>query len=193
MLKKDILLSNSEQEQIKTTLKNSNRSFAGTTINIITPIISKYALVFYIKAKNNNYKKPISQDIKTKMAKYLSSHLTNTRKIIKSDIIKELSDIKGVESIVIDIISEDNEKAYRDGYYTLYKKEFINSTEKYVPYKRAYELSKQVGLDMSGNIELDSDLRIPLITGSIRYYYNKGNRDHKYDSITMDAVTINFV
>lgn len=190
---KDILLSNSEQEQIKTTLKNSNRSFAGTTINIIEPIISKYALVFYIKAKNNNYKKTIEQSVKTSLAQYLSKRLTNTRKIVKSDIIKELSDINGIESIVVDIISGDNERAYRDGYYTLYKKEFVNGTEKYVPYKRAYEPSKQVGLDMSGNIELDSDLRIPLITGSIRYYYNKNNREHKYDSITMDAVTINFV
>ena len=106
-----------------------------------------------------------------------------------------MNDIENIVSIDFDFISDLNETAYYNGYYNKYELVFVNGRYTYVEKKIMYEKNSNIGLDIMGNISLDSKLEIPFLHGGFNYYPNKSDNDKnaKNTMIKIDAVSVFFV
>lgn len=191
-----LLLDDSQKIMIQETLENSKKAFAGITLNFKDPIIRKFAVMVYVKVDNDYNKELVSNKIKESFAKYFINLKQNQQFISKSDIIQTLmNDIENIVSIDFDFISDLNETAYYNGYYNKYELVFVNGRYTYVEKKIMYEKNSNIGLDIMGNISLDSKLEIPFLHGGFNYYPNKSDNDKnaKNTMIKIDAVSVFFV
>jgi hypothetical protein len=190
----DLLLSESQKNMVVTTLNNTNKIFAGVTFTFEDPVIRKYAGLCYVKIKDSYNKDSIKTSIRNSIADYFMNLESNTLFIPKSDIIKKvLEDNKDtISSFDIQFISDLNESAFNTGYYYGYKQQLINGVYKYVPYKIIYESDSTPGIDDYGNIQLTSNLEVPLLHGGFKYYPNKQEND-KTTSMNIDTLQIMFI
>lgn len=189
-----MLLTPAHKEMIVSTLANSKKTFAGVTLKFQDPIIRRFAIICYVTVDSVYNKDVTEHSIETTLAKYFLSVIDDTQFIAKSDLIKAiLDDVDSITSIDIDIISELAEQTYFNGYYNKYELRLINGVYKYVPIKVMYESNKSPGLDIMGNISLDSRLEIPLLNGGFKYYYNKDSKTFNIDSETVKPVQVYFV
>ena len=99
-LNNQILLSNEQKEMVKETLNNSNKTFAGISLEFTDPDIYRYAIVAYIKAESKYDRDTIKSEISKAVMDYFVNLPTNTLFIPKSDIIKTVLDkVHNIESI----------------------------------------------------------------------------------------------
>lgn len=190
-----LLLSTNEKTMIQNTLDNSKRSFAGMSLVFQDPIIRKFAIACFVKINDVYNQSYVESEIKNELAKYFMSNITDTQFIAKSKLIELLTtSISYIQSIDINIYSEYAEKAYYDGYYYKYETKYINGSYNYKKVKVIYEPNTTPGLDLFGNIQLDTKLEMPILS-SINYYPNKesNNRMSKDERWTMPAVQVYFV
>lgn len=188
----DIILTENQKSMIINTLNNSQKTFAGITLKFQDPIIRNFAFLCYVKSNNVYNNSTIEEDIKKLIAEYFINILTNGQFIPKSDIIKYILDNnENIVSIDIDIISELAEQTYANGYYNKYELKLINNSYEYVTKKVMYEKESNPGLDIYGNISLDSKLEIPHISNGFKYYNDKENNSK--DFIYIDAIQIFFI
>lgn len=194
---KDFLLNDDQKNIVYNTLNNSNKGFAGMTVKFQDPIIRKFAIICYVKAKNVYSQDAIKENIKTIVAKYFINLPINTQFIAKSDIINEIiSNDDNIISIDLQFISELAEKAFYDGYYYRYKLKYANEGYKYETEKVIYEPGKNPGLDDYGNISLDSKLEIPLLRGGFNYYTDKDSQleiSQKNTTVYLDTIQVMFI
>jgi hypothetical protein len=112
--------------------------------------------------------------------------------IPKSDIVHLLkSNIEGIDSVDVYILSERNENAITTRKYTedtfilnKYTGQYIKKTENV---KLEEGENPNLGLDIHGNISLSSDAHFPVIMGGWSYY-----NDDKDKVEILDPVTIIF-
>lgn len=182
----DILLSDEEKNMVIKTLDNSKRAFAGVTLKFQDPVIRKFALICYIKPDNVYNKQAIQDSVSSTVATMFSGMQDIEQFVAKSDIIKNiLDDCEYIKAIDIDIISDLAEQTYYNGYYDKYILKYDNGSYEYRQQQIIYEPSSAPGLDIYGNISLDSKLEIPFISKGFRYYPNKTDND-KTDSIVIN-------
>lgn len=191
----DLLLSETQKEQIITVLKNSNSTFAGISIKFVDPIIYKYAILCYVKIDELYYKEVIEENIKQTIFSYFISKNFNVDFISKSDIMKNILDnVDHIKSINMTIISDMNEKAYKNTYYYKYSSANENGKIVYKMNKYNYETNLNLGLDEMNNIYLDNSIYMPLLQDGIKYYQDKSkNPLLNNDSITLKAINIIFI
>ncbi|MCH5167394.1 MAG: hypothetical protein J1F35_05815 [Erysipelotrichales bacterium] len=186
----ELLLTDNQKEMVLHTLNNSNKIFGGMSMKFQDPIISKYAIICYVKIPSDYQKDSISTQIRNVLATYFMELSYNVYFIAKSDLIKKVIDeIPDIQSFDLEIISEENEKAYKNGIYYDYELKFVNGTYQYQEIKKIYDLDKPVGLDLFGNISITSKLKVPVLHGPITYYYNKGFNPDKQKMNTDDNLT----
>lgn len=187
-----LILEESQKEMIITTLKNSNKAFAGVTLKFQDPIIRRYSIIAYVKVDNIYNKELVKTSIETSLANYFLGTFEDVQFIAKSDLLKKImDDCENITAIDLDIISELTETTYRDGYYNKYEMKFVNDSYQYIPKRVMYEPNATPGLDGYGNIQLTSKLEVPILHGGFNYYPNK--ESYSKDSITMQAVQIYFI
>ncbi len=171
----DMFLSDNEQKMVINTLFNSNKIFAGLNFKFISPVIRKFAFICYVKIDdvyNNHY---VESAIIKELCEYFMN-LDDHQFIPKSSIIKMLTtNISEIKSISIEIISELNENSYVTGKYKKYKTNKLNNTISIETEDVVYNTSMTPGLDVFGNISLDSQIEFPMIHGGFKYYPNKNN------------------
>ena len=189
---KKFLLSDDQKNMIKETINNSNKTFAGVSIKFQDPIIRRFAVICYIKAKTLFNKEDIADNVKQTIANYFINLKTNTQFIAKSDIIKEITTDDNILSVDFQFISELAEDTFYKGYYDKYYLQYANRTYTYSTKRVLYEKNSQPGLDYYGNISLDSPIELPLLRGGFRYYPNKENND-KSQAIQMDSIQVFFI
>lgn len=190
----DLLLSSKQKDMIINTLENSKKTFAGISLKFQDPIIRKYALFCYIKSSTPYAKKTIEEDVKYIMAKYFMNLKENTQFIPKSDLINLGSTCnENIEAFDIDIISAADEDGYGTGYYETYIMEKTDDGFVYKKTKAQYESEKRVGLDVAGNISLQTKLEIPILMGGFKYYADKENYTGKDSNIRIDAINFFFI
>lgn len=190
----DMLLSDNHKAMIMNTLENSRKTWAGLTLKFQDPIIRRFSIICYVKSKNVYSRNVVKQDIKNAFAEYFMRLSNDVSFIPKSDLVTIALECNDeIESFDIDIISEMAEQAYRDGYYYKYEVKFVNGTYKYVPVKVYYEPGTNPGLDVYGNISLDSKLEIPMLNGGFMYYVNKDENDKSNVLSNIDAVQFVFI
>ena len=195
LTEKDFLLTDKQKDMITNTLENSKKTFAGVSLKFQDPIIRKYAIFCYIKTSSIYAKKNIEEDIKNIFAKYFMNLKENTQFIAKSDLVNLGSTCnENIESFDIDIISDANEQAYATGYYETYVMEKINDTYVYTKKMMLNESDNYPGLDIAGNISLDTKLEIPVLLGGFPYYAEKDSSTKKSSNrVMIDAVNFFFI
>lgn len=188
----DLLLSTDQKNMILTTLGNSNKIFGGISMTFQDPIIAQYSIICYVKIPTSYHKDTLSTNIKNVIAKFFMDLDYNTYFIAKSDIIKKvLDEVEGLESFDIEILSKDNEDAFNKGIYYDYELRFINGTYQYKQIKQVYDKNYPIGLDIYGNISIDSKLKVPMLNGGWAYYYDKEILSHTHrnnDSIITETI-----
>ena len=186
-----ILLSDSQKQMVKKTLDNSNKTFAGITIEFTDPDIYRYSIIMYLKAESKYDRDTIKSEISKVVMEYFKNIESNTLFIPKSDIIKVVLDnVPTVESLDVTFISDKNETACIDGYYYKYTTGLYGDPNKWVKSKFVYDYNSILGLDEFGNIQLDSIFEIPIISNGVRYV-----PDHSKptDSFSVDAIQFIFI
>lgn len=172
--KNDMLLTNEQKIMIKNTLNNSNKTFAGITLDFKDPILRNFAIICYVKIDDVYEKDTVRLKITDLLASYFINIESGTLFISKSELVKLLLDnIPELKSVSLDIISETAEQAYRDGYYEEIKLTYLNGNYSYKKTKIIYEPDNKACLDMYNNISLSSKLEIPILQGGFKYYTNK--------------------
>lgn len=189
----DLLLTDNQKRMINNTLENSKKAFAGVSLKFQDPVIRKFAAICYVKVDNSFDKDIAKVSIRKILGEYFFNSIEDTQFISKSKIINKIhNEVDCVKSIDIDFISDLNESAYKNGYYYKYMLAYSNSTYRYVTTKVMYESSNTPGLDMYGNISLESKLEIPVLKGGFYYYPNKTENDVS-NGIVVDSVQIYFI
>ena len=191
---KDLILTNSQKNDIITVLKNSNNTFAGIQVKFIDPVIYKYSIICYIKPTDLYYKDTIQTEVQNTVIKYFSKLNYNITFISKSDIVKYILDhVQNIKSLHIEIISEANEQAFYNGYYYKYSNTLLNGQIRYDKIRYNYETNLNLGLDNIGIISIDNNLYLGLLHGDILYYPNKNSSLGKETSLRLDPVNVIFI
>lgn len=190
--KDDLLLTDTEKEMMLTSLENSGKLFAGIQFSLEDPVIREFAAICYVKLSSDVINRDVATDrIRNVFADYFMSinksklYIPKTSIIVK--IMDDCSDI--IESIDFDFISETNESAYKNGYYTRYKQDKDGS---FYTTSAAYEPNSTVFIDDFGNIQLDSEIETVLLHGGFKYYTDKSCASA--DSVTLsNGVQVYFI
>lgn len=180
-----MVLTEDQKNMIISTLSNSNKTIAGFNIEFINPIIRRYSIVIYIKIKSIYQKEIVKYNINKLILDYFLDLSYSVKFISKSDLINLIlnnDDDKLIESIDLTFISEYNEKAFAQGTYEEYvtDDDFYNNTLT----KQKYNINNSLGLDVFGNISLNTIVEIPKLSGDFQYYTNKENNNKELSVIT---------
>lgn len=190
----DFLLTEPQKQNIITVLKESNNSFAGTSIKFVDPIIYKYAIICYIKVDEQYIKETIEHDVKLAIIEYFAKLEYNVKFIAKSDIMKTiLNKVDNIKSITLEIISDENEKAYLNKFYYKYVAKYYNGKVLYNKVRYNYETNLNLGLDNMGNILLENNLCIPVLANNINYSPSKTSQIESNNTMMLDAINIIFI
>lgn len=105
-------LDTTEEEKVMSYLKMLGSISVTTKIEIIQPKITRYVMHVYVRRFDDTQEINIVNQITSTVSDYL---ITNDRfdRIIKSDIVKILKNIDGIDSVDIYFVSKKNEDYYR--------------------------------------------------------------------------------
>lgn len=106
-------LGNNQKTEILRYLEKSGSKLISTDTKIVDPIVIKYVLNTTIIAFDDVPTELIKNDIYNKIGAYFIKNLRKNR-IPKSDLIKILEEVKGVDSVAITLIGENNETSKKD-------------------------------------------------------------------------------
>ena len=189
----DMKLTSYQKEMIINTLENSNKTFAGLTLNFVDPIIRKFAFICYVKIDNVYNKDTAISSIRKLLGEYFMNLSNEVLFISKSELISMITNnVECIQAIDLDIISEYGEQAYFNNYYEKYELNYLNNSYIYQKTKEHYESSVYPGLDGYGNISLNSKMEIPILHGGFNYYPNKKEND-KSDMIRIEDIQVYFI
>ena len=107
-----------EKEMVLDILNESGRQVVTAEVRITDPIIKKYALNIVLRYIVDADKGAIDADIQNQLNEYFLT-VSRRDRIPRSDIISIIENVEGVDSVNVFFISEANEKAIRDGYYSV--------------------------------------------------------------------------
>jgi hypothetical protein len=170
----DFTLTEAQKQSVVNTIDNSGQQLAGAVYNIFDPELCKYACYIYVKMKRVNYNQTfITNKIRDLVGEFFSD-IENDMFIPKSDLIHLIKNsISEIDSVDVYFLSERNERAIRDGYYTEtdYKYDPATGHYKIKETKYAVEPGEDpgVGLDEHGNIWLTSQHQFPVLMGGWSY------------------------
>jgi hypothetical protein len=142
----NFILSEDEKQSILDTIRESKQQLISTEVQIINPNIIKYALNIFLQVYDDIISEEVVKaEIIEKIGKYF---LENTRKdkIPRSDLIKIIEEVDGVDSVFVEFISEKNESAIRNGFY--FKKIKYNNSE------ISNLINKTINTELSENISV---------------------------------------
>lgn len=187
----DFLLSESHKRSIYNAIAASGEQLAGVVFNIFDPEIVKYSAHVYVKLKDGDWDR---SHIEGKIRELIGTFFADVKSDIfipKSDIVHLLkTEVPEIDGVNVYFMSEKNERALIDHYYT-------EKTHTYNPVTGTYKtVSKNiyvyndedphVGLDSHGNIWLDNNDQFPVLMGGWRYR----SSDNSGDMHTAEALTV---
>ena len=113
----NFFLSEEDKDAVYDVVNKSGRQLISTELLVIDPIITRYALNIFIRVFDDIISEDVVKaEIVDKVGSYFLS-LQRRDKIPRSDIIKIVEEINGVDSVYVDFISEQNEQAILNGFY----------------------------------------------------------------------------
>jgi hypothetical protein len=139
-------LSEFRKNEILRYLDKTGSKLISTDVRIVDPIIKKYVINVSVIVFDDVATEIIKRDIYNQLGDYFIANKRRKR-IPKSDLIRILEDVSGIDSVSINIVSEENEKA-----------------------KIANPDSAVIGLDEFNDI-LIKEFELPIIQGGFRDRY----------------------
>lgn len=185
----DFLLTETQKNSVISTVEQSGQQLAGAVYSIFDPELCKYACYVYLKMKNVSYNESyVIEQVRNQVGEFFSN-IQSDLFVPKSDIVHLLkTKIREIDSVDIYFLSERNERALIDRYYTKHTYEYNPVTQKYTikTEKIAVEEGEDpgVGLDAHGNIWLDNNDQFPVLMGGWRYQ-NDGQDIDVLDPLTV--------
>ena len=107
-------LNQDEKNRIISYLKIQGIVSISSIINIIDPIIKKYIVNVFIRRYDDTSEDNIREQVLDTLSTYFSSYSRYDR-IVKANLITELKDIDGIDSINLEFVGKDNEDYNRNG------------------------------------------------------------------------------
>lgn len=106
----NFILSDYQKSELLKYIEKSGSKLISTDVKIVDPVISNYVINASVIVYDDVPTELIKNDINIAISEYFINNKRRER-IPKSDLIKLLEEIKGVDSVAITIVSENNEKA----------------------------------------------------------------------------------
>ena len=186
----ELLLTNYQKSIITSSLDSSKNVYGGTTFKFLDPIIYKFAAIILIKAPKEYSRETIKDKISDVLKTYFVDYNKNQSFIAVSDVTKYILDnIPYLESVDISFISDQKERAFKNGYWYKYERKNIAGSWKYVKTKIIYDSSDNIGIDEYGNISVDAKFELPVLSNNVMYYPDKT----KNDTFLLDAINIVYI
>lgn len=179
----DFSLSENEKEGVIDLINRSGRQLMTSEVVINENVIKKYVLNIAVRYFENYTKEDISSAIRSKLNTYFLN-IQRRDRIPKSDIVAIVENIDGVDSVNVFFVSEENEKAIREGHYyvPVYENDPYTGISKWL-YNKEVLLQPgedpHIGLDEFGDIKLKKT-EIGIIKG--------GWGDRTYNSETKGGI-----
>ena len=176
----DFILSATQKASIQNYIQNNGGQLAATKYNIVDPDICKYAMFVYVTTKSKKYNRDIlSKNIRHYVGEFFAN-IQSDWFIPKSDIIHTIkTNVEGVDSVDVYILSQKNEEAIYRGEYTNDIYILNNTTGNYIKKTEKVKVNPgenpNLGLDAHGNIFLESELQFPVLMGGWDYNYHDPN------------------
>ena len=176
----DFILSATQKASIQNYIRNNGGQLAATKYNIVDPDICKYAMFVYVTTKSKKYNRDIlSKNIRHYVGEFFAN-IQSDWFIPKSDIIHTIkTNVEGVDSVDVYILSQKNEEAIYRGEYTNDIYILNNTTGNYIKKTEKVKVNPgenpNLGLDAHGNILLESELQFPVLMGGWDYNYHDPN------------------
>ena len=154
-------LSLAEKEMVYEILNESGRQVVTAEVRINDPVIRKYALNIVLRYVEGFDKDEIHAEIRENLSTYFIS-VNRRDRIPRSDLIAIIENVDGVDSVNVFFISEENEKAIRDGFYEIP----VFGTDPVTDQKVLIETKKvelnadedpQLGLDSFGDVVIEPE------------------------------------
>lgn len=165
-------LGEKEKIKIEKYIKSQGIMTTGTSLKILDPVIRKYAVNIYLRI----FEDSVEENIRTEIINGLGTYFTTLERrgrIDKSSAIKLIEEVEGVDSVMVEFISESNESYHRN--FELYKESILKENPLEDPddiIMDGYEKDNVIGLDpLLGDIVYNKD-EIPVIRGG---WYTRNN------------------
>jgi hypothetical protein len=171
----EFFFSQDEKNAIYNVLENSGQQMVTTEVKIVDPVVKKFRIDVKVRYFENYSKADLFNLIRSKISEYLMN-ITRRDRLPKSDLIAILESIDGIDSVNIRFVSQKEEEARANGYYTVETVTVTPSTptletigngqQKYVFFKRTVNINtvniapndplpeSVIGLDSFGDIIL---------------------------------------
>lgn len=171
----EFFFSQDEKNGIYNVLEKSGQQMVTTEVKIVDPIVKKFRIDVKVRYFENYSKPDLFNLIRSKISEYLMN-ITRRDRLPKSDLIAILESIEGIDSVNIRFVSQKEEEARANGYYTVETVTVTPSTptletigngqQKYVFFKRTVNTTtvniapndplpeSVIGLDSFGDIIL---------------------------------------
>tara|TARA_Y100000385_G_scaffold114057_1_gene118331 strand:- start:2985 stop:4745 length:1761 start_codon:yes stop_codon:yes gene_type:complete len=187
-------LDKAEKTAIYSVINKSGRQLVTSEVRIQDPIITKYICNVYVRVFENYDRGTIISNIKTKLSTYFTS-VRRRDKIPKSDIVSIVENIKGIDTVNVEFVSEKNENAIKNGFY-------VKTIENIDPLTKVKTVGTQridltsgddpgLGIDNFGDIIIGLN-EVPIIRGGWddrnEVTYQKGIQDNKLSSLNVVIV-----
>ena len=152
-------LTEEDKDAVYDVINKSGRQLISTELEIIDPIVTRYALNIFIRVFDDIISEDlVKAEIVDKVGEYFLS-LQRRDKIPRSDIIKMVEEVEGVDSVYVDFISEKNEQALFNGYY--FKDIDYNNTDATNALLNAVRENNEVpNLNASNSIETNEKITL---------------------------------
>ena len=112
------LLEDTEKTTLLTNIRNSKKMIPGSELQIVDPIIKKYVVNVALRIFEGFDENSIKAEILSKLSEYFLT-IKRRDKIPRSDLVRIIEKMDGVDSVYVEFMSADNEIAMAKGYYIL--------------------------------------------------------------------------
>jgi len=184
-------LDQDEKNALLSWIHQSGRMIASTELEIIDPIIKKYAINVFLRIFDWADASTVRSTVISKITDYMLK-VNRRDKIPRSDLIAIIEGVKGVDSVHINFVSEENEKAIIEGWYTKksIKVDRVRGIKTQVETKVNLTDGEdpRIGLDDFGDIKIGLN-EMPLFRGGwydrFGAQYEDGLNDHNSCSVNV--------
>ena len=114
----EFFFSQDEKNSILGVLEKSGQQMVTTEVRIVDPTVKYFRMDVKVRYFENFSKSELANTIRAKISEYLMN-ITRRDRLPKSDLIAILEAIEGIDSVNIRFVSETEETARKQGYYTV--------------------------------------------------------------------------
>lgn len=153
-----------EKDKIMLNLKSDGKMALTKSLKIVDPVLKKYVMNIFVRIFDDAIEDSVKSEIVSRSSEFFLNNI-RTDRITASDVITDLKNITGIDSVEVVFISQENEDYHlRANIFT--KNVKINNVDasKFTPLK-SYDTSSVFGLDPALGDIIFKEEELPIIRG----------------------------